>query len=123
MHELIVMISCKTRVWKPDLARYLDFTLDISVRARYLALGPRYLAHRDISARTKISQWARYLGPDQDISVVKISRSGPRYLAWTEISRSKSRYLGRRDISILSEISRWARYLDPNQDISVVKIS
>ena len=39
-------------VWKPDLARYLDFTLDISVRARYLALGPRYLAHRDILART-----------------------------------------------------------------------
>jgi hypothetical protein len=43
---------CAGGVWSPDLARYLDFTLDISVRARYLALGPRYLAHRDILART-----------------------------------------------------------------------
>ena len=56
----------------PYLARYLDFTLDISVRARYLALlGPRL----------EISSPPRYLAPNQDILVGKISWSGPRYFA------------------------------------------
>ena len=64
------------------------------------AVAVRYahLAATAINMRTGGGIWS-FVGLSE-------CRGPTQYLAWTEISRSKSSYLGRRDISILGEISR-----------------